>query len=195
MNVFHLMQRPGSSTVAALGGLHRMAGWSRPIITDSGGFQAYSLIRQNPRFGTIADRGISFQPENADRKFLLSPQKSVSLQLSYGADVVICLDDCTHVDDSLADQRASVARTITWARRCKEEFTRGINRRKQDGGPRPLLFGVVQGGGHEGLRRECAEALLEIGCDGFGYGGWPFDAQGGLLADMLGYTRSLIPPE
>ncbi|HET9529003.1 MAG TPA: tRNA-guanine transglycosylase, partial [Blastocatellia bacterium] len=63
MNTFHLMQRPGSSTIRALGGLHRMSGWRRPIITDSGGFQAYSLIRENPRFGSISDRGISFQPE------------------------------------------------------------------------------------------------------------------------------------
>ena len=193
MNVFHLMQRPGSSTVTALGGLHKMAGWSRPIITDSGGFQAYSMIRQNPKFGAIGERGISFQPENGDRKFQLTPEKSVALQLAYGTDVVICLDDCTHVDDSLADQRLSVARTIKWARRCKEEFTRALGRRRAFQGPRPLLFGVIQGGGYEELRRECAEALLEIGCDGFGYGGWPFDAQGGLLADMLAYTRSVIP--
>jgi queuine tRNA-ribosyltransferase len=193
MNVFHLMQKPGSSTIHALGGLHTMSAWNQPIITDSGGFQAYSLIRQNPKFGRLTDGGISFQPEGAERKYQLSPEKSVQLQLSYGSDVVICLDDCTHVDTGEAEQRAAVVRTVRWARRCKEEFERQIAQRRRREGPRPLLFGVVQGGGSRELRRECAEALLEIGFDGFGYGGWPFDAQGHLLADMLAYTRELIP--
>src|SRR5579863_1585458 len=96
MNTFHLMQRPGSSTISSLGGLHQMCGWRRPIITDSGGFQAYSLIRQNARYGSLSDRGITFQPDGSARKFHLTPEKSVQLQLSYGADLVICLDDCTH---------------------------------------------------------------------------------------------------
>ena len=194
MNVFHLMQRPGSSTIQALGGLHKMADWSRPIITDSGGFQAYSLIRQNAKLGSISDQGIRFQPEGADRKFQLTPEKSVQLQLAYGTDVVICLDDCTHVDEDYAEQAASVARTIKWAKRCKEEFTRQI-RQRRDQSSRPLLFGVVQGGGYEDLRRQCADALLEIGFDGFGYGGWPLDSNNQLLHEMLAFTRAAIPRE
>lgn len=193
MNVFYLVQRPGSSTVKALGGLHAMAAWDRPIITDSGGFQAYSLIRQNPALGRISDAGISFQPEGAERKLQLTPEKSVQLQLAYGADVVICLDDCTHVDDSEAEQRRSVERTIRWARRCRDEFDHQVRQRRMGDG-RPLLFGVVQGGGDLELRRTCAEALLAIGFDGFGYGGWPLDASGKLLHDVLSYTRALIPP-
>ncbi|MFO7168948.1 MAG: tRNA guanosine(34) transglycosylase Tgt [Chloroflexota bacterium] len=198
MNVFHLMQRPGSTTVEALGGLHRMSGWDGPILTDSGGFQAYSLIRQNPKYGRLTDQGITFQPEGAGRKYHLTPEKCIQLQLAYGADVVICLDDCTHVDDPPAEQRASVQRTVRWARRCKEEFERQLqNRRPRGGGAvedvRPLLFAVVQGGGDEQLRRECAERLLEIGFDGYGYGGWPLDASGGLLREMLQLTRELIP--
>lgn len=196
MNVFHLMQKPGSSTIHALGGLHRMSGWDGPIITDSGGFQAYSLIRQNPKFGRLSDQGITFQPEAAERKFQLTPEKSVQLQLAYGADIVICLDDCTHIDDSFAEQQASVARTVRWARRCKQEFELQLRQRRlPEGAPRPLLFGVVQGGGHAALRRECAEALLEIGFDGFGYGGWPLDRENRLLHEMLSLTRALIPPE
>jgi queuine tRNA-ribosyltransferase len=192
MNVFHLMQRPGSSTIQALGGLHNMAAWDRPIVTDSGGFQAYSLIRQNPKAGRIADSGISFQPEGAERKFQLTPEKSVQLQLSYGADVVITLDDCTHVDDAPAEQERSVERTVRWARRCREEFDRQVAQRRM-GEARPLLFGVIQGGGDKELRRQCAEAMLAIGFDGFGYGGWPLDAQGRLLRDILAHTRALIP--
>lgn len=193
MNVFHLMQRPGSSTIDTLGGLHKMAAWDRPIVTDSGGFQAYSLIRQNQKAGRISDAGISFQPEGAERKFQLTPEKSVQLQLSYGADVVICLDDCTHVDDSPAEQQLSVQRTIRWARRCRDEFDLQV-RQQRLGDGRPLLFGVVQGGGELALRRVCAEALLEIGFDGFGFGGWPLDAQGRLLREILAHTRALIPP-
>ena len=194
MNVFHLMQRPGSSTIQALGGLHAMANWNGPIITDSGGFQAYSLIRQNAKFGRLSDQSITFQPEGAERKYQLTPEKSVQLQLAYGADVVICLDDCTHVDDSNAEQRLSVERTIRWARRCRAEFDRQLAQRRRDPG-RPQLFAVVQGGGSTELRRACAEALLDIGFDGFGFGGWPLDAQGHLLHEILHYTRELIPPQ
>src|SRR6266508_6065352 len=200
MNVFHLMQKPGSSTISALGGLHKMSGWDGPIMTDSGGFQAYSLIRQNPRAGSLSDQGIRFQPEGADRPLQLTPEKSIQLQMAYGADILVCLDDCTHVDDGPAEQQLSVARTIKWARRCKDEFER-LLRQHRSGSPsaelpaRPLLFAVVQGGGSAQMRRECAEALLEIGFDGYGYGGWPLDAQGKLLHDILGYTRSLIPRE
>ncbi len=195
MNSFHLMQRPGSSTVTALGGLHRMSGWNHPIITDSGGFQAYSLIRQNPKFGKLTDKGLVFQPEGSSRKYQLTPEKSIQLQLSYGADVVICLDDCTHVDAPYEEQRLSVERTIDWARRSRKEFDRLVAEKKFTDGERPLLFGVIQGGGELELRRECAEALLKIGFDGFGYGGWPLDGEGNLLSDVLAYTRSLIPEE
>ena len=121
MNIFHLMQKPGSSTVSALGGLHKMTDWDRPILTDSGGFQAYSLVRQNPKFGKITDQGIRFKPENGSREIHLSPEKSIQLQLSFGADILVCLDDCTHVDDSFEEQEISVARTIKWAKRCTLE--------------------------------------------------------------------------
>ena len=195
MNTFHLMQHPGSATIQALGGLHRMSGWTGPIVTDSGGFQAYSLIHQNPKFGSLSPRGITFQPEGSERKYLLTPEKCIQLQFSYGADVFICLDDCTHVDASLSEQQNSVQRTVAWARRSKHEYERLLDGKNLFPEQRPLLFAVVQGGGFPDLRRECAEALLEIGFDGFGYGGWPLDAQGNLLTEMITLTRQLIPPE
>ncbi|MCL6432473.1 MAG: tRNA guanosine(34) transglycosylase Tgt [Anaerolineae bacterium] len=193
MNTFHLMQRPGSSTVEALGGLHRMSGWNKPIVTDSGGFQAYSLVRQNPRLGRLSDRGIAFRPEGAGRKFLLTPEKTVQLQLAYGADIVICLDDCTHPEAPLPVQEESVRRTIAWARRGKAEFDRIVAAKALSPELRPLLFAVIQGGGSRELRRRCAEELLAIGFDGFGYGGWPLDEQGELLTDIIAYTRELVP--
>lgn len=192
MNTFHLMQKPGSLVVNALGGMHEMSGWNRPIITDSGGFQAFSLIRENESFGKMNEDGFIFYPEGSKRKIQFTPEKTVQLQLSYGTDVVICLDQCTHVDDSAEEQEKSVIRTINWAKRCRKEFDRIIRQRKSDAMP-PKLFGVIQGGGSFELRKRCANELLEIGFDGFGFGGWPLDSDGNLLYDILSYTRELIP--
>src|SRR5437588_11604726 len=143
MNTFHLMQHPGSSTIHALGGLHQMSAWQRPIITDSGGFQAYSLIQQNARFGSMNDDGIVFKQEGAERKFHLTPEKTIQLQLSYGADVVICLDECMHVDAAYELQTISVKRTIDWAKRCKKEFLRLVKQKHLTEAERPLLFAVI----------------------------------------------------
>jgi queuine tRNA-ribosyltransferase len=195
MNTFHLMLKPGSSTVQALGGLHKMSGWAGPIITDSGGFQAYSLIRENSKNGSLSDRGIIFRAQGGKRKYQLTPEKTVQLQISFGADVVICLDDCTHAEADREVQRQAVDRTIKWARRCKTEFDRLADEKGLEREILPKLFGVVQGGGDKDLRRECAEALLEIGFDGYGYGGWPLDSDGNLLEEMVGYVRELIPEE
>ena len=191
MNTFHLMQKPGSIIVQSLGGLHKMSGWNRPIITDSGGFQAYSLIHENSMFGKMNADGFTFYPENSKRKIQFTPEKTVQLQLSFGTDVVICLDECMHVDASEEDQEKSVLRTIEWARRCRKTFDTLTARKDQ--ADKPKIFAVIQGGGSFPLRKRCAEALLEIGFDGFGFGGWPLDAEGNLLFDILQYTRELIP--
>ncbi len=195
MNTFHLMLRPGAATVSALGGLHAMYGWQRPIITDSGGFQAYSVIRENPKNGSLADKGLIFRHPGSQRKYQLTPEKTIQLQLGFGADIVICLDDCTHVDDSPETQKTAVLRTIRWAKRCRETFDRLTQEKGLEGEQRPKLFAVVQGGGSKPLRQQCAEALLEIGFDGYGYGGWPLDAENNLLEDMLGYVREVIPAQ
>lgn len=192
MNTFHLMQQPGTSTIQALGGLHTLSGWRGPLLTDSGGFQAYSLIREQPKLGSLTDNGIVVWPEGMSRKLQLTPEKCIQLQMSYGADIVMCLDDCTHVDDPPAVQALSVQRTIAWAQRCRTEFDKLLAQRKARAS-RPLLFAVVQGGGDPALRTRCAEALLAIGFDGYGYGGWPLDAEGNLVHEMLDLTRRLIP--
>jgi queuine tRNA-ribosyltransferase len=195
MNTFHLMQNPGSSTIQSLGGLHRMSGWKGPIITDSGGFQIYSLIHENSKFGSLNNKGATFHIGEGGqaRKFVLTPEKSIQLQLGYETDVVICLDDCTHVDAPYQDQLASVERTVHWARRSKAEFNRLIEERQIPTDRRPLIFAVVQGGGSAELRKRCAGQLLEIGFDGYGFGGWPLDSQGNLLLEMLELTRRLVP--
>lgn len=193
MNTFHLMQKPGSSTIQAAGGLHQFSGWQGPIFTDSGGFQAFSLMSENSRIGQVTDDGIRFTPESSARKFLLTPEKCIQLQMSYRSDLLFCLDDCTHVDETQAEQQAAVQRTIAWAKRCKKEYLKILNQRKAESEHRPLLFGIVQGGQSRELRQQCAQALLEIGFDGFGYGGWPLNAAGELLEEMVAYLRELIP--
>jgi queuine tRNA-ribosyltransferase len=195
MNTFHLMQRPGSSTIQALGGLHEMSAWTRPLVTDSGGFQAYSLIQQNAKFGSLDEDGITFKPEGAQRKFQLTPEKVVQLQMSYDTDIVICLDYCTHVDAPDEIQEVAVLRTIAWARRCKKAFEHLVQQKRLSAEKRPLLFAVIQGGGSRTLRKRCTDALLEIGFDGFGYGGWPLDSQGKLLTDIITYTREIVPAQ
>ena len=195
MNTYHLMVKPGASTVGALGGLHAMSGWQKPIITDSGGFQAYSLIRENPKQGSINNRGLIFRQQGSKRKYQLTPEKTIQLQLGFGADVVICLDDCTHVEDDPETQAQAVDRTIDWAKRGREEFDRLVAEKGLEGDQLPKLFAVVQGGGEKDQRRRCAEALLEIGFDGYGYGGFPLDEDYQLLEEMLGYVRELIPSE
>jgi queuine tRNA-ribosyltransferase len=128
--------------------------------------------------------------------------------MSYGADVLVCLDDCTNADDGEDVQRESVRRTIAWAKRCKAEFEKlaesqeqkaksaqRVNQSTNQPANRPLLFAVIQGGGSRALRKQCAEALLEIGFDGFGYGGWPLDSSGNLLMEIVSYTRELVPRE
>ncbi|HWT30799.1 MAG TPA: tRNA guanosine(34) transglycosylase Tgt [Propylenella sp.] len=193
-NSYHLSRRPGVTTVQALGGVKTMLGWDKPIATDSGGFQAYSIIRSNPKLGRVSRDGLVFSTEARQPPIRLTPEKAIQNQLRIGSDILFCLDDCTHAEADDSEQELSVERTIAWARRCKDAFERGVSQRRFSGEP-PRLFAVVQGGRNLGLRRRCAEALLEIGFDGFGYGGWPIDEQGQLLADLLEMTRDLIPAE
>ena len=194
MSTFHLMQHPGSSVIHAHGGLHTFTNWQHPIVTDSGGFQVYSLVRQNPKSGSLTEKGMLYRAEDGS-KYNLTPEKSIQLQVSYGADIIFCLDDCTHVDDAESEQVDSVRRTIKWAKHCREAFDHLMDQKKVEPDQRPLLFGVVQGGGVRDLRKQCAEALLEIGFDGYGYGGYPLDGEGNLMTEIIAYVRELIPPQ
>lgn len=191
-NAFHLMRKPGITRVNALGGLKAMMGWSGLLMTDSGGYQAYSLIRKGSKFGHISRDGLTFRPEGGDRDIKLTAERAIINQLRLGADILFCLDDCTHADDPLEQQQLSVERTMRWAADCKKAFRSALGRRADDP-DRPRLYGVVQGGRDETLRRRCAEALLEIGFDGYGFGGWPLDGERKLLADVFALVRDLVP--
>jgi len=194
VNTFHLTTQPGAGLIKSLGGVHHFMRWARPVVSDSGGFQLLSMIRSNPRYGAVSERGIHFT--NIDRggsKLKFTPQKSIQVQFDLGADVMICLDDCPRPDASAAENAESVGRTVLWARQCRAEFDRLLAVRGQSGDTRPLLFGVIQGGNDPQLRADCAGALLELGFDGYGFGGWPLDAEGHLAEEMLACTARLMP--
>lgn len=220
MNTYHLMRHPGIKTLSQLGGLHAFTGWDGPILTDSGGFQVYSLLRENPSLGAVRRNEVVFAPDGAD-KIALSPEKAVQVQLSAKSDIVMCLDWCIHPDDPPDINRSSVDTTIRWAKRCRDEFDRLVaegsaSRRKRTrlsrlGRPteegssdaesltggirRPLLFGIIQGGSDPRLREECAAALRELNFDGYAYGGWPLDGKNNLLRDILALTANAMPED
>jgi len=196
VNTFHLSTRPGAALIKQAGGIHRFMGWSRPIASDSGGFQLMSMVRENPKYGTVSERGIHFADIDGSRqKEIFSPERSIRLQFDLGTDLMICLDDCPRADASPEEVRAAVERTIRWAGRCRAEFDRQVAARRCAGRPQPLLFGVIQGGYDPAMRRQCAEGLLPLSLDGFGFGGWPLTPEGDLAAEILEYTAALTPPE
>lgn len=195
MNTYHLLTKPGVKTIRALGGLHQMAGWDRPILTDSGGFQVFSLIRENPKYGEIRAHEIIFRPERGQEKLILSPEKCIGSQMAFGSNIQMCLDFCTHPSESAETQQKSVDVTIEWGARCREAFDALVREKKLEGPDTPKLFAIIQGGEDEGLRRRCAEGLRAIGFDGYGFGGWPLDASGALMTDILRLTADLMPEE
>ena len=182
MNTYHLYNRPGSRLIKSLGGLHKFSGWNRVILTDSGGFQLYSLIHENAAYGEIRDNEIIFRPDQGKEKLTFTPEKCVQAQFQYGSDIMMALDVCTAPDDGDEAQRRAVDLTVKWAARCRAEFDRLTRSMK---GAKPLLFGIVQGGADRQLRMACGKALREIGFDGYGFGGWPLDADGRLWVETL----------
>ena len=195
MNGFHLLSKPGVSVLRQFKGVNSFSGWDRPILTDSGGFQVFSLIRQNPKYGEVRKNELIFRPDGSDKKIILTPEKSIQFQFTCGSDVMVCLDYCTHSEDSYELSKLSVDITVDWARRCKQEYDKQLSARKIPYENRPLIFAVIQGGGYRDLRKTCTEKLIDIGFDGFGFGGWPVASDGALITDILEYTASLMPDD
>lgn len=191
MNSYHLMTKPGSKLIKGLGGLHGFTGYSGTILTDSGGFQLYSLIRENAEYGEIRDKEIIFRPDRGREKLTFTPEKCIQVQFQYGSDIMMALDMCTHPDDPIQVQRRSVELTVSWGERCRAEFdklSKGMVRK-------PLLFGIVQGGSDPELRMECGRRLEQIGFDGYGFGGWPMDQSGAFRLDILKMAADAMPDD
>ncbi|MFA4871516.1 MAG: tRNA guanosine(34) transglycosylase Tgt [Patescibacteria group bacterium] len=203
INTLHLYLQPGTKVIkkaglsagtsAQAGGVHKFMNWPGLLLSDSGGFQVYSLIHQSQELGKIYDDKVIFKSSLDGSKHILTPEKSIQIQFDLGADMMVCLDDCPPNDFHRKDLEKSVARTIVWAKRCRREFDKQIKKRKLTGLSKPLLFSVIQGGAELDLRKKCAEALIKIGFDGYGFGARPVDKKGGFLGGVLKFTADLIP--
>ena len=176
-NTFHLMLRPGTKVIQEHGDLHDFMHWDKPILTDSGGFQVMSLVKGKNKMGKVIDRGVVFKVPGRKRE-LFTPEKSIKFQMKLKPDMVVVLDDFTAPKTSKSEARETVKKTIDWARRSKVTFEEECERSGLSKKDKPYLLAVVQGGKYQDLRREGVEKLVEIGFDGFGYGGWPVNCNG-----------------
>jgi queuine tRNA-ribosyltransferase len=175
-NTFHLMLRPGDETVRDLGGLHGFMAWDRPILTDSGGFQVWSL----GELRKISEEGVAFRsPVNGDRVFL-SPERSMEIQRNLGADIVMVFDECTDYPATQTQARDSMQLSLRWARRSRAGHADNP----------AALFGIVQGGMYPALREESLAGLMDIGFDGYSIGGL---SVGEPKDEMLAVLRQLLP--
>lgn len=195
VNTFHLYLEPGLKVIKRVGGIHEFMDFPGVLLSDSGGFQVFSLIHQNPRMGRITDEGAFFKSPIDGSSHLFTPEKSIQIQFELGTDMMVVLDDCPPYSYSKKKVKEAVQRTIDWARRSKEEYDRQVKKRGLNPAKKPLLFAVIQGSLLKDLRRECAEGLLAIGFDGYGFGGRPVDNNGRFLNDLLQYVANLIPDD
>ncbi|HEY9073210.1 MAG TPA: tRNA guanosine(34) transglycosylase Tgt [Desulfobaccales bacterium] len=180
-NMYHLYLRPGVEAIAQLGGLHRFMHWDGPILTDSGGFQVFSLAP----FRKVSDEGVTFRSHLDGSSHFLDPEKVVALQEALGVDIMICLDECPGHPAPEEEVRRAAARTLAWAKRSKAARTR----------PEAALFPVVQGGMLPELRREQAQAMCELDFDGYALGGLSVGEEKDLTWEMVEATTPELPED
>ncbi len=178
-NTYHLALRPGSSLVEELGGLHRFMDWDGPILTDSGGFQVFSLANMRQ----LTDEKAVFRSHIDGSLLELSPESAVRIQEQLGADIIMCLDECPASGESIEKIQRAVDRTTLWARRCCESKSRTDQ----------ALFGIVQGGVHESMRLRSAEALLELDFPGYAVGGLSVGEPPQVMYQTLDFTVPALP--
>ena len=178
-NTYHLMLRPTEALVADLGGLHRFIAWERPLLTDSGGFQVYSLAQRRK----ITEEGATFQSHLDGSKHHLTPERSIEIQECLGADIIMAFDECPPADAGRDYLEASLARTTRWLARCARAWSR----------QRSSLFGIVQGGTHEDLRRRHAEEICAIDLPGYALGGFSVGETPAAMHAGVAYSAPLLP--
>jgi queuine tRNA-ribosyltransferase len=185
-NTYHLMLRPGAERVARLGGLHRFMGWERPILTDSGGYQVMSLSELT----RVTEEGVSFKSHLDGSSHMLSPERSIEVQRLLGSDIVMQFDQLVPTTSPREQQAAAMERSVRWARRSREEFDRG-----GEHATRAALFGIQQGALDEGLRRQSADALIDIGFDGYAVGGLAVGEGQEAMLGCLDFAPGQLPAD
>lgn len=195
VNTYHLYLQPGTNLIKKAKGMHNFMNWDKPLLSDSGGYQVFSLIHKNPKMGEITDEGVIFRSPLDGSKHEITPEKSIQIQFDLGVDMIVCFDDPPPNSDSKEKIARAVERTIAWAKRCKVEYAKQVKKRKLSEKNRPLIFGVIQGGEHLDLRKHCTENLVKINFDGYGFGARHLDAEGNFLEEVLRFTADLIPDQ
>jgi len=211
-NTYHLWLRPGIDIIKKAGGLHKFMNWKGPILTDSGGFQVFSLAKHRK----LTEKGVEFSDPFNGNRYLLTPEKSIQIQLDLGADIILVLDDCPPHPASYEQVKKSMEMSLRWALRCKEYFDKHViatplKRGKQSRGntsgllslrrlanprndiKRPLLFGIVQGSIYKDLRQESAKRISEMGFDGFAIGGVSVGEPRKYVWKVLKWVMPLLP--
>ena len=179
-NTYHLYLRPGCEVIRRFSGLHGFMHWDRPILTDSGGFQVFSLAKLRK----INEEGVIFQSHIDGSEHILTPEKSIEIQISLGSDIIMCLDECIKYPAGRDYTRDALELTTRWAKRCKKAW---------ENNGRNALFGIVQGGMMKDLREISADALVEIGFNGYAIGGLSVGEPKDIMIEMADFTLLRLP--
>lgn len=185
-NSYHLMLRPGDELIARRGGLHRFIGWNRPILTDSGGYQVFSLAERRK----IGENGVEFRSHLDGAAYLLTPERAVDIQANLGSDIAMVLDDCPALPSTAEVIDKSLELTARWGARCRARFLEKKN------GPDPFTqeqFGIVQGGTFANLRKKSAELTVSIGFEGYAIGGLSVGESNEAMYQVVEQTTPLLP--
>src|SRR6476620_7466164 len=185
-NTYHLMLRPGAERVARVGGLHGFMGWERPILTDSGGYQVMSLSELTQ----VTEEGVSFASHLDGSRHMLSPEQSIEVQRLLDSDIVMQFDQLVPTTSTAQAQGEAMERSIRWAKRSREEFDRGGEHAE-----RAAIFGIQQGALDQGLRRASADALIDIGFDGYAVGGLAVGEGQQAMLGCLDFAVDMLPSE
>jgi queuine tRNA-ribosyltransferase len=184
-NTYHLYLRPGHEIIREMGGLHRFMSWPRAILTDSGGYQVFSLSDLRK----VQEEGVTFRSHLDGSEHFLSPEKALDIEIALGADIIMVLDECIEAPSLEWRTREAAARTLHWAQRSRDYFSRHGDSARQ------MLFGIVQGGTHEALRRENADALVELDFPGYAIGGLAVGESHSVTCEMTAVAGSRLPAD
>jgi queuine tRNA-ribosyltransferase len=193
-NTYHLYLRPGDDLIARRGGLHRFIGWSKPILTDSGGYQVFSLADRR----VISEEGARFRSHLDGSEHLLTPEKAVDIQARLGSDISMVLDECLALPAEAGAVRASMERTLRWACRARERFVAVRAGRVSDvdaTNPGQAQFGIVQGGVHFDLREESATRTVDVGFDAYAIGGLSVGEAPDVMYEVVARTTPFLPAD
>jgi queuine tRNA-ribosyltransferase len=190
-NTYHLYLRPGHELVRRIGGLHKFSAWERAILTDSGGFQVFSLSSLRK----INEDGVTFRSHLDGSSHIFTPERSIEIQIALGGDLIMAFDECTEHPADEQRTRESMELTLRWARRCKQYFEAHKEETPWHESGQQALFGIVQGGMYSHWRRESAERTLEIGFDGYAIGGLSVGESREKTREMISQTLEVLPKD